>query len=160
MRSMRQVVTIPLVLLLMGATTPAAPRASEEDRVKQLEKERQRLERETDLVDRTKIGIKISELLLEGVGESLEKENVAEMEQRLTQYADTIQQAHQSLVDSGRNAVKKPNGFKELEIALRKHTRKLEDFARMLNLQQRVPLEKVKNFARGIQEKLLKALFP
>ena len=157
---MRQVVTIPLVLLLIGASAPAAPAASDEDRAKQLQKERQQLEKETDVVDRTKIGIRISALLLDGVGASLKKENFTEMEHQLTQYTETIQRAHQSLVDSGRNAVKKPDGFIDLEIALRKHTRKLEDFARMLNLQQRVPVEETRDFARGIQEKLLKALFP
>jgi len=160
MRSMRQVVTIPLVLLLLGASTPVAPAASDEDRARQLQKERQQLEKETDPVDRAKIGIRISELLLEDVAESVKKENFTAMEQQLTQYSDTIQRAHQSLVDSGRDAVKKPDGFKQFEIVLRKHTRKFEDFGRMLNLQRRVPLEKTKELARAIQEKLLKALFP
>ena len=82
------------------------------------------------------------------------------MEQQLTAYAATIESAHQALADSGRNAVNKPSGFRELEIALRKHVRKFEEFARVLNLQRRVPVEKTKNIASGIRDKLLKALFP
>ena len=157
---MRQVVTIPLVLLLIGASAPVSPAASDEDRARKLQKEQQQLEKESDPVDRAKIGIKISELLLDGVGESIKNESFTEMEHQLTLYAETIQSAHQSLIDSGRNAVKKPEGFRELEIALRKHSRKFEDLARMLNLQRRAPVEDTKDFARDIQEKLLKALFP
>jgi hypothetical protein len=36
----------------------------------------------------------------------------------------------------------------------------IEDFARALSLQRRVPLEKTKDLAKTLQEKLLKALFP
>ena len=83
-----------------------------------------------------------------------------QMEEQLTQYAATIQFAHENLENSGRNAAKKSDGFRELEIALRKHVRKLDDFARALSLQRRLPLEKTKDLAKTIQEKLLKALFP
>jgi len=160
MPAMKQVATIPLVLLLAGLTTPVAFPASEEDRLKDLQKERAKLEKESDPIDRAKIGIKISEILLEDVGESVRDGDFSGMEFQLTAYAETIENAHKALIDSGRNAVKKPGGFKELEIALRKHVRQFDEFARMLNLQKRLPLEKAKSLATGIRDKLLKALFP
>ena len=160
MPAMKQVATIPLMLLLAVFITPPAIASSNEDRAKDLQKERAKLEKESDPVDRAKIGIKISEILLEDVGEAVREGDFTAMEQQLSAYAETIENAHQALVDSGRDAVKKPSGFKELEIALRKHVRQFDEFARMLNLQKRVPVEKVKDLAAGIRDKLLKALFP
>lgn len=161
MGGMKQVVTFPIVLLLTGALALAkVPTSSSEARLKELERERTKLEKTSDPVDRAKIGIKISEILLENVGDSVRQGDFAQMETNLTEYTETIQSAHQALVDSGRNASKKPGGFKDLEMALRQHVRKFEDFARSLNLQRRVPLEQTKDVAVGIRDKLLKALFP
>jgi hypothetical protein len=157
---MKQIVTNAIVLLLLVATLPPAFAASDEDRERQLQRERQKLEKEKDPVDRAKIAIKISEILLDDVADAVRAGKVDEMELQLAAYSETIESAHQTLVDSGRNASKKPGGFKELEIALRKHTRKFEEFARMLGIQSRVPLEKAKDFVVGVQKKLLKALFP
>ena len=160
MAGMKQVVTLQLVLLLAGALTPIALAGTEEERARELAKERLKLEKENDPVDRAKIEIKISEYLLEDVGEAVREGDLAQLEQHLAAYTATIEDAHQVLMDSGRDAVKKPGGFKELEIALRKHIRKFEDFGRALNLQRRAPLEKAKNLATGIRDKLLKKLFP
>ena len=158
---MKRVVTVPLVLLLVVALAPTALAATDEERARELQKERAKLEKVTDPVDRAKIGIKISEILLEDVGESVKEGDLTQMEQQLVQYSAAIQEAHQVLLDSGRNAAKKPGGFKELEIALRKHARTFDDFTRMVNsLQARVPIERAKELAIGIRDKLLKALFP
>jgi hypothetical protein len=82
------------------------------------------------------------------------------MEEQLAEYAATIQYAHETLQNSGRNAAKKSDGFRELEIALRKHVRKFEDFARALSLQRRVPLEKTKDLAKALQEKTAEGPLP
>jgi len=156
---MKQVVIVPLMLLLTGLAATAAA-TTEEERAKELQKERTRLQKETDPIDRAKIGVKISDILVEDVGEAVREGNFEEMQLQLTAYAQTIENAHKELLDSGRNAVKKPGGFKELEIALRQHVRKFDELSRMLNLQRRVPLEQTKDLATGIRDKLLKALFP
>ena len=157
---MKHMVISAVVLLLIGATLQAAPAAKDLDREQLLQREREKLEKETDPIDRAKIGIKISEILLDDVGDCVREGNFAEMEEQLDAYGETIQTAHQSLIDSGRNASKKSNGFKELEIALRKHAQKFEEFGRMLNLQRRVPVEKAKDIAVAVRNKLLKAMFP
>ena len=156
---MKQVVIVPLMLLLTGLAATAAA-ATDEERAKELQRERTRLQKETDPIDRAKIGVKISDILVEDVGEAVREGNFEEMQIQLTAYAQTIESAHKELLDSGRNAVKKPGGFKELEIALRQHVRKFDELSRMLNLQRRVPLEQTKDLATGIRDKLLKALFP
>jgi hypothetical protein len=155
---MKHVVTLQVVLFLFGVTLALG--ATDQDRARLLEREREKFGKEHDPVTRTKIGIKISDILLEDVAESVKDGEYDVMEQQLTAYADTIETAHRSLIESGRNAAKKPSGFKELEIALRKHVRKLDDFGRVLNLQRRIALDKAKDLATGIRDKLLKALFP
>jgi hypothetical protein len=156
---MKRVILVPISVFLFASSGLALGR-EDEDRAKLLEHERQKFEKEGDPVSRAKIGIKISDILLDDVAESVREGKFDDMEQQLTAYAETIQAAHTTLVESGRNASQKSGGFKELEIALRKHVRKFEDFARLLNLQKRVPLEKARDFANGVREKLLKALFP
>jgi hypothetical protein len=160
MSSMRQAVTIAFVLLLTSALLPPISASSDEERAKQLQKERARLEKETDPLDRVKISIRISEILLEDVGESVRVGDFDQMERELTEYSTTIQDAHQALANSGRDASKRPGGFKELEIALRKHIRKFEDVSRALTLEHRDPVDKTRDLASGIRDKLLKALFP
>ena len=157
---MKRAVILPLAVFVIALCSALASAAEDDARAKELARERQRFAREVDPVDRAKIGIKISDILLEDVAESLKDGQFDAMEQQLTAYTETIQTAHSGLVESGRNAQKKPEGFKELEIALRKHLRRLEDFSRVLNLQRRIPLQKAKDLAGGVRDKLLKALFP
>jgi hypothetical protein len=157
---MKRVVLLPLVVFLIVGSAPVIFGGEDEDHAKLLERERQKFQKEDDPVSRAKIGIRISDMLLDDIALSVKEGNFDEMEHQLTEYAETIQTAHDTLMGSGRDAARKSGGFKELEIALRKHVRKFEDFARLLNLQKRVPLEKARDFAAGIREKLLKALFP
>ena len=97
---MKRKVTIPLALLLVGAFATMAFAASDEERAKELQKERTKLEKETDPVDRAKIAIKISDILVEEVGDSVREGNFTEMETELAAYAKTIEAAHKTLVDS------------------------------------------------------------
>jgi hypothetical protein len=149
--------TSSLILLLL---TVVPGYTVNDDRAKELQKEREKLQRETDPVDRAKISIKISDLLLEDVADAVKAGNLSQMQEQLTAYTATIEGAHQTLVESGRNAQKKAGGFRELEIALRKQARKFDDYARMLTTDRREPIEAAKKLAIGIRDKLLKALFP
>jgi len=153
---MKRIVLSLLILLLTGAPGYAGF----ENRALELQREREKLEKEKDPVERTKIGIKISDLLLDDVADSVRDQNFDDMQHELTAYAAAIEDAHQTLVDSGRDAQKKAGGFKELEIALRKQVRKFDDYARMLTIDRREPVEQAKKLAVGIRDKLLKALFP
>ena len=148
----------PGLLVLLLTSVPAY--AGAENRALELQREREKLEKEKDPVDRAKIGIKISDLLLDNVADTLRDGNYVEMQQELSAYTAAIENAHQALATSGRDAQKKSGGFKELEIALRKQVRKFDDYARMLTTDRREPLEKAKKLATGIRDKLLKALFP
>ena len=156
--SMKHAVQTLLLLVLVGRAAAAFAYAGGE-RAEQLAKERGKLQEEKDPVDRTKINIKISELLLASVTDSIQAEDYASMNEELSEYAAAIEDAHTTLVNSGRDASKKSGGFKELEIALRKHVLRFDDLARALSLDHRPPVEKVKKLATGIRDGLLKALF-
>ena len=147
------------LLLILSMSVPALA-AEDNERLRELQKEQERLERETNPIDRAKIGIKISEILLDDIGEAARNGDFPVMETQLLAYTSAIQDAHQSLVDSGRDAQKKAGGFKDLEIALRRQIRTLQDVARTLNLDKRIPLEKARDLASTIRSRLLKALFP
>jgi hypothetical protein len=157
---MKRIVCSLLILLLAGATSLASPSASNDERAKELQKERERFDREKDPVDKAKIGIRISDLLLEDIAEAVKDKNFNELNTDVMAYTSTIETAHQTLVESGRDAQKKSGGFRDLEIALRKQTLRLSDYARMLTIDRREPLEQAKKLADAIRSKLLKALFP
>jgi hypothetical protein len=153
---MKQIVPCLLILLLTAAPICAGA----DNRALELQREREKLEREKDPIDRAKIGIKISDLLLEDVADSLKAGKFEQMETQLSAYTETIEGAHKALVDSGRDAQKKSGGFTNLEIAIRKQIRKFDDYARMVATDRRGPIEQTKKLATGIRDKLLKALFP
>jgi hypothetical protein len=115
--------------------------------------------RENDPVDRTKTQIKIAEILLEFVGDSIRTNKLEAMHGHLAEYVSAIQDAHAAMKASGRDAYDKPGGFKDLEIALRRHVRQLEDLGGALTWEQRDPVEKARSQATEIRDELIRALF-
>ena len=63
------------------------------------------------------------------------------------------------MMKTGRDAHRKPGGFKDLEIAFRRHVRQLVDIGKALTFDEREPLDKAKDEAIDIRDDLLKALF-
>ena len=128
-------------------------------RFERLQREKDKLNRLTDPVDRTKTDIAIAEILLSLASDAIKTGEPEALGKRLNEYVETIRDAHQTMVKTGRDAHKKPKGFKELEIALRRQIRMLEDLARGVTFDQRDPVEKAKEEASDIREDVLKALF-
>src|SRR5438045_3725037 len=83
-------------------------------------KEKSNLLRTTDAVARTRISIKISDLLIVLLTTAARTEDDKLVELYLTDYANTIQNAQLTMMKTGRDAHKHPAGFKDLEISLRK----------------------------------------
>lgn len=123
-----------------------------------LAKLRQKLAREDDPGDRAKISVKIGEELLHQVSKTYEESAYAEAEQLLDDYMATVRTAHQGLRESGRDARRKPKGFKQLEIHLRKARRRLEDIARRLPFDKRAPVDEAALDAETMRVELLRAL--
>lgn len=153
------------LLVIIGLTSCAARNGAAlqlveyDKRLQQLEREKTKLRNENDPVDRTKINIKISEILMTLVNDAVRSGDLEVMEHRLDEYTAAIQDAHETMVKTGRDAHKKPKGFKDLEIALRRQVRQLEDIGGTLTFDQRDPVVKAKTLAGEIRENLIKLLF-
>lgn len=157
---MKHLIVTLLTLSLTSCALHLTPKFQGSDkRLLNLQKERDKLKRASDPVQRTKTQIKISEILLTLTSDAVRSSDLEIMEQRLDDYVTAIQDAHQTMMKTGRNAHKKPSGFKELEIALRRHMNQLKDIGGALTFDQRDPVEKARNEAIRIREDLLKALF-
>lgn len=152
-----------LVLIVVALSSCAihthALRGQFDKRLERLQKERDKLNRQTDPVDRTKTGINISEILLSLASDAIKGGEPEALGKRLNEYVDTIREAHQTMMGSGRDAHRKPKGFKDLEIALRRQIRMLDDMARTVTFDHRDPVEKAKQEASDIREDVFKALF-
>jgi hypothetical protein len=156
----QQLLFILVVMVLSSCTLRTASLQGQVDkRLERLDKERTRLRAEVDPIERTKSDIAISEILLSLASDAVRSGEPEVMEKRLTEYVDTIQDAHQVLMKTGRDAHRKPKGFKDLEIALRHQIRMLEDIGKSLTFDQRTPVDKAKQDASDIRDDLLKALF-
>ena len=161
---MRKIGQTLILLIGCAAISCTAIRTSSslqqiDKRLERLEREREKLKRTTDPVDRTKTDIDISEILLSLVGDAVRTGEPEVLGRRLGEYVDTIEDAHQAMMKTGRDAHRKPKGFKELEISLRRQIRILDDIGRGLTYDQREPVDKAKQQASDIRDDLLKALF-
>ena len=147
----------PLALLLVFALSSHAFQSNRN--LERLEKEKANLIRQSDPVGRTKTEIKISELLLNLISDAVQAGDMEMMQKYIAEYLAAIQDAHQTMMKTGRDAHRRPGGFKELEIALRRHVRQLVDIGKALTFDEREPLDKAKDEAIDIRDDLLKALF-
>ena len=136
-----------------------ALRGQYDKRLERLQKERDKLNRQTDPVDRTKTYINVSEILLSLAGDAIKTGEPELLDKRLNEYVDTIRDAHQTMMKTGRDAHRKPKGFKDLEIAMRRQIRVLEDLSKTVSFDQRMPVENARDEAADIQKDILKALF-
>jgi len=123
-----------------------------------LAKLQQQLARESDPDDRAKITVKIGQELLKQVSRAYEKGEGEEAERLLGDYREAIRTAHEDLKQSGRDARRKPKGFKDLEIHLRKSTKKLEDLGHNLSFDERAALDEAIAEMEGIRQELLEDL--
>src|SRR5262245_64655269 len=160
---MRGIQRLLLILVVISVESCAvrivALQPQLDKRLERLQKERDKLTRLTDPVDRAKTNIAISEILLSLAGDAAKSGEPEALEKRLNDYVDAIQDAHQTMMKTGRDAHRKPKGFKDLEIALRRQIRMLDDISRGVTFEQRDPVDKAKQEASDIREDLLKALF-
>jgi hypothetical protein len=157
---MKQFMIAMAALSLASCAMHAIPTFQEPDkRLVDLQKEKDRLNRATDPVRRTKSQIKISEILLGLTSDAIRTGDLDGMQQRLDAYVAAIQDAHKTMMKTGRDAHKKPGGFRDLEIALRRHVNRLKDIGDALTFEERDPVQKARDEAARIRDELLKALF-
>jgi hypothetical protein len=119
---------------------------------------REKLAREDDPDDRAKITVEIGETLLQDIGKAFHQGRIAEGKKLLTEYVEAIRKANEDLKESGRDARRKPKGFKDLEIHLRRSHRELQDLGHLLTYEERAPIRKALGELEAIREELLQNL--
>ena len=121
---------------------------------------RAKFEQETDPVRKARAMPKFGDALLDRAGEQLKKGEVDAALRTLEEYRDAIAKAHGGLKSSGINAEKKPRGFKQLEIHVRRGQRRLEDLIISVPFEQRKAFEEIQKQLEQVDRELIEMLFP
>jgi hypothetical protein len=147
-----------LVLFLSANATATAiwPQKSHEDEAKLLSK----LERENNPVKKAKLETKLGRLKLENAFKSYDRGQFDQCWKLLDEYMTRMNNAWADLVASGNQAARKPDGFKQLEIALRESRRDLQDFEVRITYEERQTAEKIRARTVELRARVLNALFP
>lgn len=141
---------------LIGFPTFASP-APRQDSEHKLQA---RIEREQNPVKRAKFKVRLGRVKLLQAVNAYDQGNLDQCRELLDAYLEGMKSAWTDLQDSGRPAWRKPDGFKQLDIALREDGRFLEDFEHRIPFEQRGPVEKVHQEVEDLRAAVLKALFP
>ncbi len=142
--NLRPVVAGLLILGLIGCSSrPNVFTEPLDERLRRINEERARLETTTNPVTRTRIQIRISDLLISFVGDAVDVGDVELIEERIGEYRTVVFAARDTMVNSGRNALNDASGYRDLEIALRQHARQLGDIGSQLTFEPRQPLDRL-----------------
>jgi ElaB/YqjD/DUF883 family membrane-anchored ribosome-binding protein len=153
--AMRKRYRIATTVLFIALCSVSVAQSKAEE---QLQKERSNLTRTSDPVSRTKIEIKISDLLITLMSEAARAGEDKRAEQYLNDYSNTISDAHLTMMKTGKDAHKHPDGFKDLEISLRKQQSRLSDAGKLMDVDSRDAVEKVRKQASSISDQLVKTM--
>jgi hypothetical protein len=141
----------------LSAISPAASPARQPDTEEGLQA---RIERENNPVKKAKYEVRLGRLKLLNAVEAYDKGNLELFQRLLGEYVEHMKNAWQTLEASGRRAVRQPQGFKELDIALREDARTLEDLKHRVPYDEREPVEKASQEVEELRGEVLRALFP
>lgn len=131
--------------------------AQGQDRVAQLQAQ---FQAESNPVRKAKALSKLAEAQWELMHRAIVASDYAQALRILQQYRDEVRAAEAALKASGVDAERKPAGFKQLQIHLRKSLRDLDQTILAMPEDQREPFEAVRRELTGIDEELVGLLFP
>jgi hypothetical protein len=141
------------VLLLLLAASPA----QNPKKILKLEAD---FARQKDPVHQAKSLAKLLPAEIGMAGEEMQQGDYDQGIARLEHWSNETQQVDDALVATGRNPVKKPEGFTELQVALRESLRAMRDIVFALPLGRRHRAESVEANLSQINSQLLQELFP
>lgn len=149
--------------LLLLAPLPAAqsPR-----RLEKAEKHVQKLERkyedqkQKDPMHQAKALAKLLPKGVELAGLEIQAGRVKQGVGMITRYGNEANRVYRALISTGRNPVKKPDGFMQLQIALRESVRGLRNVLGVVPFQEQETVEAVRGKMEQLNAELLQELFP
>lgn len=146
--------------LISSGCAPRLGRLSDAQKSERLAIEKGKLADIKDPVERTKSYITISGFLLDFIAGAARDHDVEAIGSLADQYTSAIRSARDTIVGSDRDATQRPAGYKDLELALRQQSRRLDDISSSLSLDERAPITRARETVDSIQEELLRLLFP
>jgi hypothetical protein len=141
------------VLVILFSSVCAVGRDTEEQLL-------QRIQSEPNPVKKAKDEIKLSRLKLTQVEDAYGKGQIEAGVKLLGAFVGVMKTSWKLLQDSGRQAARQPEGFRELEIALREDDRSLQDLERTVSYYDRTPLVNAAQELEQMRSDVLHALFP
>jgi hypothetical protein len=133
---------------------------SRDVRLIRLGEERARLAGAGDPVERTRIQIRISDLMISFMGDAVTDGDTERLETHMAEYREAVLDARDTMMSSGRDASRDVAGYRDLEIALRQQIRQLDDIGVGLTLAFREPIQVLIAEMTEIRNDLLDTLFP
>jgi len=119
-----------------------------------------RIAQESNPTRKAKLEIQLGELKLAQATAAYDHDQFEEGRKLLEVFRGYMKQAWDLLEKSGRDAGHKPQGFKELDIALRESARRLNDLKQRTPLADRGGIETVSAQIDTLHSEVLSALFP
>ena len=157
LRSSLDVHTLPI--LLVAATLVTSLGAADSKLERQYQNQQGKLRGQGNVVKKVKILIKMSNIDLKLVSRKIKGGRYSEADRLLMRYVGTIRQAAQVLKDSKRDPLRKPAGFKHLEISLRKQLRQLGDFRDLYPFDRQEAINRTIDCAEAVKQRMIVALF-
>jgi hypothetical protein len=147
-----------LCLLLVSIALPAQTRAS--GPLDHLAEYKEKFDRETDPVHKAKALTKLGEAQIADFTRKATANDADGAFLTLTTYRDEVRGVFDGLKATGNDAEKKPDGFKELQIHLRKAVWELERSAQLVPTERRTEFHDIHEELTRIQNDLIQMLFP
>lgn len=141
------------VVVDLGPALPARHPDNEQDLLA-------RLEREQNPVKKSRYATRLAQVKLQQSTDAYAKRDFEQGAKLLDDYLKWVGRSWDFLKGSGRPADRKPQGFKELDIALREDARKFEDLQHSIPFTDRDPVAKAAQAAEKIRGEVLAVLFP
>lgn len=117
-------------------------------------------EREQNPVKKSISATRLAQLKLQQATDAYAKGDLDQGQKLLDDYLKWVKSSWDLLKSSGRPADRKPQGFKELDIALREDARQFGDLEHRVPFADREPVTKAAQEAEKIRGEVLAALFP
>lgn len=119
-----------------------------------------RIQQEHDPVKKAKFEIRLARVKLLHASGACQKDDHESCSKLLGSYLELVRSSWKDLQSAGKNPVKHPSGFRELDIALREDARTLDDSRREIPLEDRGALDPVIAEVNKIHDEVFAALFP
>ena len=145
--------------LLLAAALLAAPLAGQPQQSR-LDRERSRFQSETDPIRRAKALAKLGDEKLKVLHQELSAGEFDEARELMDSHLNNVKSTIEGLKASGRDAEKKPDGFRQLEMHLRRSIRSLDEAILAMPVDERERFVEIKGELDVIDRELLQMIFP